>query len=589
MDEPILAWYFTGPDRRTLHGGGVLRTGGVEEFVGELELGHRGLHASVDPIDALIHGHGPIACRVQLSGKHIEGATQSCASQRSVLWLADASSLLVERARKALAVDADVENEAELRQALASAREDVEDAFDALRDGEWSKHERGQDVDLDALRAEVERARLRARQLDVAARLCTGRFDAIRSVYEDLRELGLEVELERELERLPKLGEVSEEPSHPMDPMEISRGPLFEARDALGRELGKLLWVTRVGFGLRHPVGAHVLFIETKGTKRLDPRRESRLVVEHIRGCLALNAIEVVLDRAHAFRFDLRASALFTDGAERTRCETKLLEQLGEIALIRETASVDQRAGPLTWRAHLKRGPAITVSPLDKMHMDNMAAFAPRPETDALRSLIPHQQIGSTLYYPNTSNGLKAWEYMTYIEACLSVRKTWKLNARPAVVIEDGEVRQALRVRRIPKNPPAGLRLIAGTSYVGPTSNGVRQGVRLLGRCATFQTFAVPQDLLLEDVEVSERLQTLPWVLAAWFLALPAEDCLAIEIWRSHPHHDVVANAMSVAGMWRDLVGPTRLLVAFCEAAERWVFVDDQGVAVEIYPLNDRS
>lgn len=610
MDEPVLAWYFASTDRRTLHGDSKLRPGRTEVFEGELVLGHRGLHASRDPIDALIHGHGPIACRVELSGERMEGETQLCAAQRTLLWLADASGLLRERAREALGtrVDADLRDEAALRRLLESAREDVEERFDRLRDGEWKKHERGEDVDLEALRDDVEAARVRARLLDAAVRLCSDRFEALRSVYEDLRDAELTLDLTSTLDALPKLSrEEAPSETHPLDPMDVRKGPLHHARDQLGRELGKIRWITRAGYGMRHPDGAHVLLIETKATKKLKPRRDARLVVERIRSLLAMDELLVVLDRAHWFRFDLRAPGLFTDGSERTHGDADMLEQLGELSLVRVSVPITtHETRPSTWQARLKDGPAIRTSgaPLDRLHFYNMPSFTPTPRAKSTlrRKSVKSESkvdpgryargfIGEPIREPREpTRGVSVWNGMTYQEACRHARAVLPAldDPRPAVVI-DGIARPAARVHRMPPLATlrdAATRIICGSACWSHETE-VEVAVRKLGRTATYPTFAVEQPVPLEDEALSVLLRAKRWILAAWLVSIAGcGGCVGIEIWRTHPNVDPIADAMRIAQMWHELAGPARMVVVFREASPaRWVFVGQKGLATEIYPI----
>lgn len=61
-----------------------------------LKLCAYGLHASLRPIDALAHAPGPIVCRVMLSGEILEGDDKLCATERTCLWLGDATRVLHE-------------------------------------------------------------------------------------------------------------------------------------------------------------------------------------------------------------------------------------------------------------------------------------------------------------------------------------------------------------------------------------------------------------------------------------------------------------------------------------------------------------
>jgi len=55
-----------------------------------------GLHASLRAIDALKYAPGPIVCRVELRGERIDDEEKSCASERKVIAIADATMTLHE-------------------------------------------------------------------------------------------------------------------------------------------------------------------------------------------------------------------------------------------------------------------------------------------------------------------------------------------------------------------------------------------------------------------------------------------------------------------------------------------------------------
>ena len=98
-DDKILAWHFL-PD------GGNLRWGKwknrkVRPLVtyvhkGRLELCEVGLHASVEPLDALKYAPGSIICRVQCSDRVEYGEDKLVCGRRRVLWIADATRTLHE-------------------------------------------------------------------------------------------------------------------------------------------------------------------------------------------------------------------------------------------------------------------------------------------------------------------------------------------------------------------------------------------------------------------------------------------------------------------------------------------------------------
>lgn len=63
-----------------------------------IELCKRGFHASERAIDALMYAPGPIVCRVRLSGDLRHGKYKSVVTQRTVLWMFDATEILHELA-----------------------------------------------------------------------------------------------------------------------------------------------------------------------------------------------------------------------------------------------------------------------------------------------------------------------------------------------------------------------------------------------------------------------------------------------------------------------------------------------------------
>ena len=63
---------------------------------GEPALCERGFHASKRAIDALYYAPGPIICRVELGGVIVHDDDKMSASERTVLWMADATNALHE-------------------------------------------------------------------------------------------------------------------------------------------------------------------------------------------------------------------------------------------------------------------------------------------------------------------------------------------------------------------------------------------------------------------------------------------------------------------------------------------------------------
>ena len=94
-DKPILAWYFSAADRRLRYGDGrEIKAGVTHEVEGTPELCQRGLHASIDPLQALDYAPGPIIWRVRLSGVIVRGDDKLVATRRKYLWGYDATDML---------------------------------------------------------------------------------------------------------------------------------------------------------------------------------------------------------------------------------------------------------------------------------------------------------------------------------------------------------------------------------------------------------------------------------------------------------------------------------------------------------------
>lgn len=97
MAEPIRAWHFLRDDRRLQFPPHTLvKPGQTLRVEPPLDMCRRGLHASRGPLDALYYAPDPIVCRVRLSGEILDGGDKLCASERTVLWMADATKVLHE-------------------------------------------------------------------------------------------------------------------------------------------------------------------------------------------------------------------------------------------------------------------------------------------------------------------------------------------------------------------------------------------------------------------------------------------------------------------------------------------------------------
>ncbi|HED4877355.1 TPA: hypothetical protein R4K21_003174, partial [Stenotrophomonas maltophilia] len=66
---------------------------------GEVELCAQGLHASIDPYDALTYAPGNVLCLVELSGTIVRGYDKVAASERRIIKRIDAEPLMREYAR----------------------------------------------------------------------------------------------------------------------------------------------------------------------------------------------------------------------------------------------------------------------------------------------------------------------------------------------------------------------------------------------------------------------------------------------------------------------------------------------------------
>ena len=93
----MLAWHFL-PEGRRLRWGTSEEVKPGQKLTVEppLRMCYHGLHASVRAIDAIRYAPGPIVCRVELSGEIIEDRDKVCATERTCLWMADATRTLHE-------------------------------------------------------------------------------------------------------------------------------------------------------------------------------------------------------------------------------------------------------------------------------------------------------------------------------------------------------------------------------------------------------------------------------------------------------------------------------------------------------------
>ena len=98
--KAVLAWHFLQGNKRLRFGKKQLVKVGKKIKVdpSKLELCSYGLHASLNPFDALsfVDWDNTYICRVELSGTIIESSNKLCASERKVLWMKKADKTLHE-------------------------------------------------------------------------------------------------------------------------------------------------------------------------------------------------------------------------------------------------------------------------------------------------------------------------------------------------------------------------------------------------------------------------------------------------------------------------------------------------------------
>lgn len=93
----ILAWHFLRGDRELQFPPHTLvEPGQTLRVEPPLRMCRHGLHASARAIDALRYAPGDMVCRVRLSGEILTDEDKLCASERTVLWMVDATTTLHE-------------------------------------------------------------------------------------------------------------------------------------------------------------------------------------------------------------------------------------------------------------------------------------------------------------------------------------------------------------------------------------------------------------------------------------------------------------------------------------------------------------
>jgi hypothetical protein len=99
VSKPILAWHFVARDRKLGHGDGrIVRKGQTLRVDPPITLCVHGLHASVQPLDALGYAAPEqlIACRVRVGGEIVTDDDKIAGSERTCLWWVDAEKTLHE-------------------------------------------------------------------------------------------------------------------------------------------------------------------------------------------------------------------------------------------------------------------------------------------------------------------------------------------------------------------------------------------------------------------------------------------------------------------------------------------------------------
>lgn len=89
---PVFVWHFVGDNLRD--SSPIPKDGEWLKFNGKLILCSQGLHASLDPFDALEYAPGATLCRVQVRGKIIYGTNKLVATERMIVCRMNATELL---------------------------------------------------------------------------------------------------------------------------------------------------------------------------------------------------------------------------------------------------------------------------------------------------------------------------------------------------------------------------------------------------------------------------------------------------------------------------------------------------------------
>ena len=93
------AWHFLTADRHTGCGNILVKTGETQRVDPPAILCCNGLHASLKVLDALHYAPGPVVCRVEIGGQVTRGDDKLVATERTSLWMYNATDVLVRFAR----------------------------------------------------------------------------------------------------------------------------------------------------------------------------------------------------------------------------------------------------------------------------------------------------------------------------------------------------------------------------------------------------------------------------------------------------------------------------------------------------------
>lgn len=159
----VEAWHFLRDDRRLRWAadgsepGEVVETGKTLICTQPLALCRAGFHASERAVDALGYAPGACVCRVVLSGELLRDTDKIVASERTVLWMADATRTLHEFAlwcAESALRRADVQDERSWRALKVKKRWIDNDASDeelaAAGDAAWAARAAARDTAMAA-------------------------------------------------------------------------------------------------------------------------------------------------------------------------------------------------------------------------------------------------------------------------------------------------------------------------------------------------------------------------------------------------------------------------------------------------------